>query len=306
MLEVKEISKSFGKKNALHAVSITAQSGQIFGLLGPNGAGKTTLIRIINTIIRQDSGEVLWNGKPIRLKNLNEIGYLPEERGLYRSMQVMDHLIFLGRMRGLTKYDAAQQSKKWLEEFEIAHWSKNKIENLSKGMSQKVQFIGAVLHDPSLVILDEPLSGFDPLNVQLIIDKIDAFKKEGKTILLSTHNMRSVDQICDRIALIYQSEKLVEDGVWNLRDRFKQDEFTIRFKGNMVALANGLWTGFELIQKEDLDENRFLVRVRKRGENSINELMTSLMNHIQIEAIEEYFPDMQEVFVQLIEEKDAV
>lgn len=158
-----------------------------------------------------------------------------------------------------------------------------------------MQFIGAVLHDPSLVILDEPLSGFDPLNVQLILDKIHAFKKEGKTILLSTHNMRSVDQICDRIALIYHSEKLVEDGVWNLRDRFKQDEFTIRFKGNMVALANGLWTGFELIQKEDLGENRFLVRVRKRGENSINELMTSLMNHIQIEAIEEYFPDMQEV-----------
>ncbi|HBW86308.1 MAG TPA: ABC transporter ATP-binding protein [Crocinitomicaceae bacterium] len=306
MLEVKEISKSFGKKNALDAVSITAQSGEIFGLLGPNGAGKTTLIRIINTIIRQDSGEVLWNGKPIRLKNLNEIGYLPEERGLYRSMQVIDHLIFLGRMRGLTSFDAARQSKKWLEEFEIAHWSKNKIENLSKGMSQKVQFIGAVLHDPSLVILDEPLSGFDPLNVQLILDRIHSFKKEGKTILLSTHNMRSVDQICDRIALIYQSEKLVEDGVWNLRDRFKQDEFTIRFKGNMVALANGLWTGFELIQKEDLGENRFLVRVRKRGENSINELMTSLMNHIQIEAIEEYFPDMHEVFVQLIEEKDAV
>ena len=286
MLEVNEISKRFGNKVALEAVSIRADSGQIFGLLGPNGAGKTTLIRIINFIIQQDEGTINWNGKPLRTKQLSEIGYLPEERGLYRSMRVLDHLVFLGRMRGLSTVDAKKSAQNWLEDFEIGHWANNRIENLSKGMSQKVQFIGAVLHDPSLLILDEPLSGFDPLNVQLILNKIQEFKKQGKTILLSTHNMRSVDQICDRIALIYQAEKLVEDGLWSLRDRFKQDEFNIRFKGNMVALATGLWTGFELLHKEDLGENRFVVRVRKRGENSINELMSSLMNHISIESIE--------------------
>lgn len=306
MLEVKEISKSFGKQQALLSVSIEAHPGQIFGLLGPNGAGKTTLIRIINNIIKQDAGEILWDGKPVRSKQLSEIGYLPEERGLYRSMRVLDHLVFLGRMRGLTTNEANQHANTWLEEFEIGHWAKQRIENLSKGMSQKVQFIGAVLHNPSLLILDEPLSGFDPLNVQLILDKIQFFKKEGKTIILSTHNMRSVDQICDRIALIHNSEKLVEDGVWSLRNRFKQDEYNIRFKGNMLSLANGLWTGFELLHQEDLGDNRFSVRVRKRGDSSINDLMQSLMNLISIEAIEESFPDMQEVFVQLIQEKDAV
>ncbi len=305
MLDIKDLSKSFERKLALDGVSMSIREGEIFGLLGPNGAGKTTLIRIINRILQQDEGTVRWKGKILTDKHLQEIGYLPEERGLYRNMKVMDHLLFLGQLRSLSAAEAKRNSQQWLEKWEIMEWSQQRIESLSKGMAQKIQFIATVLHEPDLVILDEPLSGFDPVNISLIINALKEMKKEGKTILLSTHNMKSVEDLCDRAALIYKSKKLAEDTIWNLREQQKNGEFSIRFKGNMIAFANALWTDFELVQREEIGPDRFVATVRMRGSNKINDLLQALMHQIQIEAVEERFPSMQDVFIQLIQGKEV-
>ena len=305
MLEIKELSKSFNRKTALDNVSFTVPEGQIFGLLGPNGAGKTTLIRIINRIIQQDQGNVFLNGKLLTEKHLQQIGYLPEERGLYRSMRVIDHLIFLGQLRNLSRGDARKNAQLWLDKWEIGDWANRQIESLSKGMAQKVQFIAAVLHDPDLIILDEPLSGFDPVNVGLILNALKTMKSEGRTIMLSTHNMKSVEDLCDRAALIYRSQKIAEDTIWNLREQQKAGEYSIRFKGNMIAFANALWTGFELVDKSEIGPERFIATVKIRGEKSMNDLLETLMHQIHIEAVEERFPSMQDVFIQLVKGKEV-
>jgi len=306
MLEITDVSKSFNRKLALDAVSLHVQKGEIYGLLGPNGAGKTTLIRIINQIIEADKGTFLFDGKLMRNEHLRQIGYLPEERGLYKSMGVLEQLVFLAQLRGMSKENAVKNANFWLEKLEIKDWSKKRIEELSKGMAQKVQFIAAIVHEPDLLILDEPLSGFDPLNVELILNELKTLKTQGKTIILSTHNMRSVEEICDRAALIHNSKKLAEDSVWNLRNSQKSGEFSIRFNGNMIAFANALWTDFELIDKKELGDGRFLAVVKMRGKNQINDLLNALMGQIKIEAVEERIPTMQEVFMNLIGRKEAL
>jgi ABC-2 type transport system ATP-binding protein len=305
MLEITDVSKSFNRKLALDAVSLHVQKGEIYGLLGPNGAGKTTLIRIINQIIEADKGTLRFDGKLMSNEHLRQIGYLPEERGLYKSMGVLEQLVFLAQLRGMAKENAVKNANFWLEKLEIKDWSKKRIEELSKGMAQKVQFIAAIVHEPDLLILDEPLSGFDPLNVELILNELKTLKTQGKTIILSTHNMRSVEEICDRAALIHNSKKLAEDSVWNLRDSQKSGEFSIRFSGNMIAFANALWTDFELIDKKELGDGRFLAVVKMRGKNQINDLLNALMGQIKIEAVEERIPTMQEVFMNLIGRKEA-
>jgi ABC-2 type transport system ATP-binding protein len=305
MLEITDVSKSFNRKLALDAVSLHVQKGEIYGLLGPNGAGKTTLIRIINQIIEADKGTLRFDGKLMSNEHLRLIGYLPEERGLYKSMGVLEQLVFLAQLRGMSKENAAKSANFWLEKFDIKDWSKKRIEELSKGMAQKVQFIAALVHEPDLLILDEPLSGFDPLNVELILNELKSLKSQGKTIILSTHNMRSVEEICDRAALIHHSKKLAEDSVWNLRAAQKSGEFSIRFSGNMIAFANALWTDFELIDKKELGDNRFLAVVKMRGNNQINDLLNALMGQIKIEAVEERIPTMQEVFMNLIGGKEV-
>lgn len=305
MLEIIDISKSFNRELALDAVSLHVQKGEIYGLLGPNGAGKTTLIRIINQIIEADKGTLRFGGKLMSNEHLRFIGYLPEERGLYKSMGVLEQLVFLARLRGLSKENATKNANYWLESLEIKDWSKKRIEELSKGMAQKVQFIAAIVHEPDLLILDEPLSGFDPLNVELILNELKKLKEQGKTIILSTHNMRSVEEICDRAALIHNSQKIAEDSVWNLRDSQKSGEFSIRFSGNMIAFVNALWTDFELIDKKELGDNRFLAVVKMRGNNQINDLLNASMGQIKIEAVEERIPTMQEVFMNLIGRKEA-
>ena len=305
MLTVTEITKSFNRKFALDAVSMQINKGEIFGLLGPNGAGKTTLIRIINQIIQQDKGSIRFDGKLMTEDHLRFIGYLPEERGLYKSMQVLGQLIFLAQIRGMNKADAKRNALYWLEKFQIQDWSKKRIEELSKGMAQKIQFIASVLHEPDVLILDEPLSGFDPVNVELILTELKSFKEQGKTVVLSTHNMRSVEEICDRAALIHQSKKITEDTIWNLREAQKRGEFTIRFKGNMISFANALWTGFELIDSKEIGEMRFETIVKMRGENKIDDLLKALLGRIEIEAVEERFPSMQEVFIELTQGKEA-
>jgi ABC-2 type transport system ATP-binding protein len=233
-------------------------------------------------------------------KHLAQIGYLPEERGLYRTMTVYDHALFLGRLRGMSKNDVNTNFNYWVDKFEIGDWRKKRIEELSKGMAQKIQFICTVLHQPQLLILDEPFSGFDPINVELIQQELKEMKTQGKTIMLSSHNMKSVEEICDRVALIHQSKKILEGRVSQIRESRKDGNFAVRFSGSMIAFVNALWTGFELVDKEILGDNRFVAFVKMRGENNFQDLLQVLLGQIQIEAAWEVLPSMQEVFIQEI------
>lgn len=303
MLELQQITKRYQRKAALEDVSISLNKGEIFGLLGPNGAGKTTLIRVINRIVEPDEGTVRFNGDLLQQRHLSLIGYLPEERGLYRNMTVEAHALFLAALRGMTKRDARRALDYWLQRFDIESWRKKRIDELSKGMAQKVQFICAVLHEPELLILDEPFSGFDPVNVELIKQELTEMKAKGKTILLSTHNMRSVEEICDRAALIHQSRKVMEGRISTLQEEARSGEYAVKFRGSMIAFVNALWTGFELTDKEILGDDRFIARVRMRGENSFEDLLKVLIGQVRIEAAWEVLPSMQELFIRAVSGK---
>ncbi len=303
MLEIQKISKNFHQKIALEDVSMSINQGEIFGMLGPNGAGKTTLIRIINKIVQQDKGSVRFMGDMMTHKHLSEIGYLPEERGLYKSMTVEDHAVFLGRLRGLSKADVKIKLNYWLEKFNIQNWRDKRIEELSKGMQQKVQFICTVLHEPRLLILDEPFSGFDPINVELIKQELIEMKTQGKTIILSSHNMESVEAICDRVALIHESKKIIEGKISTLQEERKQGNYAVKFRGSMISFVNALWTGFEIVDKEILGDDKFIVRVKMRGENRFDDLLKVLIGQINIEAAWEVLPSMQEIFIDLVQPK---
>ena len=306
MLEIKNISKSFYRKEALNDVSFSVRKGEIFGLLGPNGAGKTTLIRIINRIVQQDAGSIRFNGNLMTDKDLAEIGYLPEERGLYKRMTVHNQALFLGRLRGFSKKDVLTKMDYWFDKFQINDWRSKRIEELSKGMAQKVQFICAVLHEPQLLILDEPFSGFDPINVELIKQELIEMRAAGKTIILSSHNMKSIEEICDRAVLIHESKKIAEGSISELQAEQKMGMYAVRFKGSMIAFVNALWTGFEVVDKDILGDDRFVVRVKMRGENSFQDLLKVLIGQIEIEAAWEVLPSMQDVFIGLVQPKEEV
>lgn len=305
MLEIRNISKSFYRKEALHEVSMLVNKGEIFGLLGPNGAGKTTLIRIINRIITADSGSIRFNGDLMTDKDLLQIGYLPEERGLYKNMTVESHAFFLGKLRGLSKADVKTKIDYWFDRYEINDWRKKRIEELSKGMAQKVQFICTVLHEPKLLILDEPFSGFDPVNVELIKQTLIEMRAEGRTIILSTHNMKSVEEICDRAALINNSRKVAEGRISELQEERKGGLYAVRFRGSMIAFVNALWTGFEVVDKDILGDDRFVVRVKMRNESSFEDLLKVLIGQVNIEAAWEVLPSMQDVFIDIVNEKEV-
>ena len=304
MLEIQNISKSFNQKIALDDVSMTIKKGEIFGMLGPNGAGKTTLIRIINKIIVPNKGVIRFNGDIMSQKHLSNIGYLPEERGLYKNMTVESHALFLGQLRGLTKVDVKQKLDYWLEKFKIENWRDKRIEELSKGMAQKVQFICTILHEPSLLILDEPFSGFDPINIELIKHELIEMKAKGKTIILSSHNMESVEAICDRVVLIHESKKIIEGKISTLQEERKKNEYAIKFRGSMIAFVNALWTGFEIVDKEILGDDKFIVRVKMRGDNKFDDLLKVLIGQINMEAAWEVLPSMQEIFIDLVQPKE--
>ena len=221
-------------------------------------------------------------------------------------MKVIDMLVFLAKLRGMSNYDALKNTNYWLDKFDIKEWSNKYIASLSKGMSQKVQFIAAVVHEPEYLILDEPLSGFDPINVELILNELKLMKSEGKSIILSTHNMQSVEEICDDVVLLHKSKLIASDTVENLRSSVKNGLFSIRFSGNMIALANALWTDFELIETKELGNNRFQVLVRKRGERTFEDLINNLMGKLTLEAVEEKLPSMQEVFMSLITKEEVL
>ena len=294
MLEVNQISKSFFRKEALQDVSFKVNTGEIYGVLGPNGAGKTTLIRVINRIVAPDSGLIRFEGVLMTEKHLEHIGYLPEERGMYKNMTVQDHAMFLGRLRGLSNTDAKQKVDYWFDKFSINDWRKKRIEELSKGMAQKVQFICAVLHEPKLLILDEPFSGFDPVNAEIIKNELLQMKHNGKTILLSTHNMKSVEEICDKAILINESRKVAEGTISELQSSIKTGLYSVKFRGNMIAFVNALWTGFEVIDKDILGDNRFRVIVKMRGDKKFDDLLRVLIGQVEIEGAEEIIPSMQD------------
>jgi ABC-2 type transport system ATP-binding protein len=300
MLELQHISKSFYRQTALDNISLKVSEGEIFGLLGPNGAGKTTLIRVINRILEKDKGVVRLNGEILTEQHLPMMGYLPEERGLYRTMTVEAHALLLAQLRGLSASQSRIQLNYWLEKFQINDWKRKRIEELSKGMAQKVQFICTVMHDPDILILDEPLSGFDPVNMELILNELREMKQNGKTIILSTHNMKSVEDVCDSVALIHESKKILEGRVADLQQQQKKGEYAVRFRGNMIAFVNALWTGFELIDKEMLGDERFMVKLKLRGENSFEDLLRAILGQVQIEAAWEILPSMQDIFIELV------
>ena len=301
LLHVKRVYKSYAEHQALHNISLHIKEQSIFGLLGPNGAGKTTLIRIINQITGPDKGEVLFEKEKLSAKHIAQIGYLPEERGLYKKMKVGEQALYLAQLKGMGKGEAKYKLKQWFEKFEIDGWWDKRIEELSKGMAQKIQFITTVLHEPKLLILDEPFSGFDPINTNLIKKEILELRDNGSTIIFSTHNMESVEEICDDIALINKSKKILEGKVSDIKEAFKSNVFEIVFVGNMIAFSNALWTAFEIL--ESVQKNgRMHVTIRANKSSDVNELIKTLVNDVQILSVNEITPSMNDIFIQKVQE----
>ena len=306
IFEAKEVTKRYQDHTALDKVSLSVPEQSIFGLLGPNGAGKTSLIRIINQITAQDSGEILINGEKLQPKHIEQIGYLPEERGLYKKMKVGEQAMYLAQLKGMSKQDAKRELLAWFEKFEIGGWWNKTVEELSKGMAQKIQFVTTVLHKPKILILDEPFSGFDPINANLIKAEIMKLKENGATIFLSTHNMGSVEEICDNIALINKSKKVLDGKVSDVRKEFSKNIYDINFGGNMIGFANALWTNFELIEKQSFDQNNHKASVKLLGDSTVNDLLKVLIeNQITIQEVKEQIPTMSEIFIEAVNSNNS-
>ena len=301
ILHVKRVYKSYADHKALHNLSLHVEQQSIFGLLGPNGAGKTTLIRIINQITAPDKGEVFFGKEKLAQKHISQIGYLPEERGLYKKMKVGEQAIYLAQLKGMSKGEAVYKLKQWFEKFEITEWWDKKVEELSKGMAQKVQFITTVLHEPKLLILDEPFSGFDPINTNIIKKEILELRDKGSTIIFSTHNMESVEEICDDIALINKSKKILDGKVSEIKAAYKSNVFEIVFVGNMIAFTTALWTSFELLDSRD-DNGRIHVKIRANKPSEMNDLIRTIVNDVQIISVNEITPSMNDIFIQKVQE----
>ncbi len=297
IITCEKITKKFGDFTALNAVSLDVPKGKIFGLLGPNGAGKTTLIRIINQITLPDSGSLLFNGEPIRPDAVESIGYLPEERGLYKKMKVGEQAIYLARLKGMDTRQATRELKEWFVKFNIQGWWDKKVEELSKGMAQKIQFITTVMHKPQLLILDEPFSGFDPVNVNLIRREILALKEAGTTIILSTHNMESVEELCDNIALINKSNLIVTGGVDEIRHRYGNNHVEVIYRGtDPVALADA---PAKVVSDDEYKGNRRAVLDVEKGAASAR-ILGELIKGNDIVSYQELIPRMNDIFIKLV------
>ncbi|HPB89218.1 MAG TPA: ATP-binding cassette domain-containing protein [Bacteroidales bacterium] len=300
MLECRSVTKKFGDFKALDNVSIEAGKGRVFGLLGPNGAGKTTLIRIINRITIPTEGEVFYNGKLMNDEIVREIGYLPEERGLYKKMKVGEQAIYLARLKGLSIAEARKELKEWFVKFGIRSWWDKKVEELSKGMAQKVQFITTVLHKPSLLILDEPFAGFDPVNVQLIRDEIIRMKDEGATIILSTHNMESVEELCDDIALINRAKLVVSGPTGQIREKYGSNQVEVLYRSSQPLAT---WSNYFTISKdEEYKHLRRAILDVSEGAGS-QQILPELLGVVDIVSYKELVPRMKDIFIKLVSEK---
>lgn len=301
IIECRNVCKNFGEKVALDNVSVSVPKGGIFGLLGPNGAGKTTLIRIINRITIPNGGEVLFDGRPITQSDVEKIGYLPEERGLYRKMEVGDQAMYLAQLKGMRAAEARKALKEWFVRFGIQDWWKKKVEELSKGMAQKVQFITTVVHKPSLMILDEPFSGFDPVNAELIRKEILRLKDEGATIILSTHNMESVEELCDNIALINKSHLVITGGVNEIRHKYGNNNIELVYTGeDKVKDAEGI---FKVLSDEDNAGRHTAVLTLGENVSSNDALSVLLGQDIIVNSFKELIPRMNDIFIKLVTEE---
>ncbi|MEM7161422.1 MAG: ATP-binding cassette domain-containing protein [Bacteroidota bacterium] len=304
MLKAEGIVKRYSGHTALDGVSINVKPQSVFGLLGPNGAGKTSLIRIINQITGPDNGEIFIDGKPLAPYHVERIGYLPEERGLYKKMKVGEQAIYLAQLKGMSSSEAKKKLKMWFDKFDMQDWWNKKIEDLSKGMAQKVQFITTVLHEPKILILDEPFSGFDPVNAKLIREEILRLRDEGATIMLSTHNMGSVEEICDDIALINKAKVVLEGSVNEVKNKFKKNIYRIRFKGEILGFTNALWTNFELVHKEQDKEGFNVTDIKILNDLSLNDLLKTILPHAEIQSVVELIPSMSEIFIEAVGEEN--
>jgi ABC-2 type transport system ATP-binding protein len=303
IFQANNVVKEYVGHLALSSVSISVKEASVFGLLGPNGAGKTTLIRIINQITAPDSGELYFEGRPLRSDDIYQIGYLPEERGLYKKMKVGEQALYLAQLKGMSRKDALQSLKFWFEKFEIQAWWGKKVEELSKGMAQKVQFITTVIHEPKLLIFDEPFTGFDPINANLIKNEILELKKKGTTIIFSTHNMSSVEEICDHIALINQSKKILDGQIDEVREKFKTNTFEIQYRGETPDLDTRLGANFRILEHEANSPLK-QIKVQFLNGNSNNELLKILMNQFEIVSFKEVIPSMNDVFIHVVEQNN--
>lgn len=299
LLEATDIVKDYGTYRALDKVSVSFPEGCIFGLLGPNGAGKTTLIRIITQITAPDEGTLRFKGEPLSRDHIYHVGYLPEERGLYKKMKVGEQAMYLAQLKGLSQSEAKDRLHKWFKRFEITSWWDKKVEDLSKGMAQKVQFITTVLHEPKFLILDEPFSGFDPINAELIKNEILELKKRGTTIVLSTHNMSSVEEICDHIALINKSRKLLGGDVLEIRDRYRTHTFRVDFTGDAQSLHQLDGSLFQL--KNTVQQKRFQsATIQINEQTKLNQLLAALNPLVELHGVEEIIPTMNDIFIQAV------
>jgi ABC-2 type transport system ATP-binding protein len=301
MLSIRNIVKQYAGHRALDDVSLEVASGQVFGLLGPNGAGKTSLIRIINQITAPDSGEVFFNGEKLNQSHIERIGYLPEERGLYKKMEIGEQMIYLARLKGLSRDEATKRLKFWFDKLGMETWWKKKIEELSKGMQQKAQFVATVLHEPDLIILDEPFSGFDPVNAEVIKDEILELNRKGATILFSTHRMESVEELCDAIALIHQSHKILDGKVKSIRNSYRNDTYLVEYAGNPLNF-NGAQP-FAQIGETITDDDSNTIRIKLNEGKTSNDVLQYLIPQTRINMLQEVIPSMNEIFIEKVNAK---
>ena len=304
IFSARNIVKQFSNHLALDDVSITIPRGSVFGLLGPNGAGKTTLLRIINQITAPDSGELLYKGKKLQPNAIYDIGYLPEERGLYRKMKVGEQALYLARLKGLSRKDALSKLKKWFEKFEIEAWWDKKVEELSKGMQQKVQFIVTVLHEPKLLIFDEPFSGFHPINVNLLKQEILKIKNKGTTIIFSTHDMGSVEELCSHITLINKAKTILEGPIDKIRQTYAANEYEIVFDGDINLLTATLSSQYKFLEHAKKN-GRSIVKAKVLEGSTSNEMLKALLNAGTIVSMNEIVPSMNDIFIKVVGESNT-
>jgi len=299
LLSATEVIKDFSGHRALNQVSMDVPQGSVYGLLGPNGAGKTTLLRIINQITAPDQGNIHFMGEPMGSDHRHLIGYLPEERGLYKKMKVGEQALYLAQLKGLSRQEAMKRLKLWFEKFEIGAWWDKKVEELSKGMAQKVQFITTVLHEPQLLIFDEPFSGFDPINVNLLKQEILQMKEKGATIIFSTHNMASVEELCDHITLIHESEVVLQGEMSKIREQYRANTYRVNFQGDPEKLSRGLQSDFELLALEENGMGKEATIRIQEGEGS-GPLIRNLVEVTEIKSFQEILPGMNDIFIQVV------
>ncbi len=299
IFSAKNVTKRYANHTALSNVSIDIPRQSIFGLLGPNGAGKTSFIRIINQITGPDEGELFFNNQKLNPKHIEQIGYLPEERGLYKKMKVGEQALYLAQLKGVKKHDALRKLKILFEKFEIEGWWNRKVEELSKGMQQKIQFIVTIIHEPDLLIFDEPFSGFDPINVNLLKEEILELQRSGSTIIFSTHNMASVEELCDNIALINNSHKILDGTVKEIKNRYKTNTYAITHEGMDAPIHTFLPGGAELISHEAYENGHRSV-IKLMNNSNPNELLGTLLPHVTITGMQEIIPTMNEIFIETV------